>query len=419
MHELFKKIEQYIRLLDENIHKHTGDAISGMIISSSEYGTLMLDEEETKLYRDHLNLLIDVFLSDYVSSIEIERLFKKAILVGLSIKKNSTSSFDERMNIAIRELIGGLKSSPRAYYLYYPVNGLMNSELPQQFGRVKFVLFDNKLIQEYYDQVKDVFENYTEEKKKLIFDYTNEQLSGKAGGIIPASATDPVAAEDLALRELHSTIDTINFFSDLLSGVRAFLYLPGERERILTPSLLTSDVPQQYSSIGTSVKGPIAPLSLSTLYKNSKFGFPRANKLLIEQKGELQGRLLAALQWAGRATTDARSEEAFLLYAIALESIMLSDNERDELQYRLSLRVGHLLGKDAQSRKQIVDQVKDLYKIRSQIVHSGKFRITDSNLQQIRLITKKSILKILEEESFLNMQTPKEFASWFETKILG
>ena len=55
---------------------------------------------------------------------------------------------------------------------------------------------------------------------------------------------------------------------------------------------------------------------------------------------------------------------------------MLSDNEKDELQYRLALRVAHLLGDDAEARKTIVDQVKDLYKIRSQIVHSGKFRVT-------------------------------------------
>lgn len=412
-----KDIERFIQLLYESLTEYKGDENSGLMLFSSEYGTLFLDHEETVAYKNNLGKLVDKFSNDLISPVEIERLLKKAILVSLDIKKTSDSPFDKRTKLAIQELNAGLKLSPKKYHLYYPVNNLTSKELPQLFGKITFVVFDEKIIEEYFNQVKDVFKDATK-KKKDIFDYTNKLLAGKTCGMVTVLAIDPEAAKNLAMRELHITIDVINFFSDLLPGASNFLYLPGERERTVAPSLMLSDIPQQNSSIGSTVKGPIAPVSLSIINNKSKFSVSRAKKILTKPKGSFQERLLSAIQWAGRAATDARSEEAFLLYAISLESIMLSDNEKDELQYRLALRVAHLLGKDSESRKQIVRQVKDLYKVRSQIVHSGKFRVADVDLQQIKLLTKKCILRILGDETFLSMQTPKEFADWFEMKIL-
>jgi hypothetical protein len=43
--------------------------------------------------------------------------------------------------------------------------------------------------------------------------------------------------------------------------------------------------------------------------------------------------LLAAAQWAGRATIERRCEQSFLLYAIALEKMMLSEPPQTKHRY--------------------------------------------------------------------------------------
>ena len=60
--------------------------------------------------------------------------------------------------------------------------------------------------------------------------------------------------------------------------------------------------------------------------------------------------VISSLQWADRATVERRREQAFLLYAIALESLVLADEDKQELKYRLRVPVAHLLGEDEQKR---------------------------------------------------------------------
>ena len=121
--------------------------------------------------------------------------------------------------------------------------------------------------------------------------------------------------------------------------------------------------------------GRIGELSLTKLWdldKRRKLGFDRVAKLLSHQRNDLEEKLVAAFQWAGRATAEIRREEAFLLYAIALESIVLADSDPIELTYRLRVRIAHLLGNSPEARRNIFSKVGHLYDIRSKIVHSGR-----------------------------------------------
>ena len=100
------------------------------------------------------------------------------------------------------------------------------------------------------------------------------------------------------------------------------------------------------------------------------------------------------MQWAGKATVERRKEESFLLYAISLESLVLAENENVEMTYRLRQRVVHLIGKeDNESRVLLSKKISDLYTIRSKIVHTGYYQVTDADLSLIRLYSKSCILK--------------------------
>jgi hypothetical protein len=88
--------------------------------------------------------------------------------------------------------------------------------------------------------------------------------------------------------------------------------------------------------------------------------------------------LLTAAQWIGRATVERRREEAFLLYAIALETMLLP-TQAQELGYRLRLRAAHVLGKTVAARKRIAADLAALYTVRSKIVHAGWYQVTDED----------------------------------------
>ena len=67
----------------------------------------------------------------------------------------------------------------------------------------------------------------------------------------------------------------------------------------------------------------------------------------------LQDRILSALQWAGRAAVEERREEAFLLYAIAIESLLLGGKSHVEVTERLAVRGAHLLSGDPKARENV------------------------------------------------------------------
>lgn len=74
---------------------------------------------------------------------------------------------------------------------------------------------------------------------------------------------------------------------------------------------------------------------------------------------------MASVQWAGRAVVELqqRPEEAFLHYAIALETIILGRRQHDELAYRLSMHTALLAGETLEKRAEIKNDVKHLYDV--------------------------------------------------------
>jgi hypothetical protein len=56
---------------------------------------------------------------------------------------------------------------------------------------------------------------------------------------------------------------------------------------------------------------------------------------------------------------------------IAMEATFLTDDEQDELTFRLAVRGARLLGRDERERKQLKDLLSALYKARSVAVHRG------------------------------------------------
>jgi hypothetical protein len=359
----------------------------------------------------------------------LEKTIQRTIILSLDPEnKNTEKTREKRTDVALMELKSALCSEPRKFTIYYPVENLEIARSPISIGNVSFCIFDKNELQKFYSTIS---ENLPDEQKlirKRIFDdLQNDAMFNRPVALIIVEALDYEAAKVIAHDELQKTLDVLNFFVDLVFGKGVFVFLPGDynKTKITVPVIVDSE--NNGFAIMYESSRPFIPLKLTMLIEKCQqrnLGLLRAGELLKTRKNKFEERLFAAIRWAGRATIEFQKEEAFLLYAIALETIILCDNDRDELNYRLTIRLAHLIGKEPDEgeepvvRKEVVRKASNLYGIRSKIVHTGNYSVTDAELYEIRQMTKLSILHILNLDPFISMQKANELREWFNNEIL-
>ena len=176
-------------------------------------------------------------------------------------------------------------------------------------------------------------------------------------------------------------------------------------------------------NIGRKRLGSLQKLEILRIIESDakdNIGFSHINNLLKKNNlNKFEQALITAIQWIGRAVISNRREDAFLFYAIALESIVLVDNENAELSYRLRIRIAHLVTSNPKNRKEVVNTVRELYNLRSKLVHDGKYEITDLELNSMKSISIRCIQRLCIDPIFQNITSPEDFSDWLEDQILG
>ena len=103
---------------------------------------------------------------------------------------------------------------------------------------------------------------------------------------------------------------------------------------------------------------------------------------------------------------------------ISLENLLLGSKKDSEIGYRFRVRGAHLLGSNLEQRKQIQNQLKSLYGLRSKIVHSGTGQVTDGDLSQVQYFSKHASWRVLTGAEFTSMTTDEGLEAWFDEKVL-
>jgi hypothetical protein len=423
---VLNNIAEFLRDLDSD-EEVSEDPENEVLFMLAEEGGLHLNGNEALQYREHLKSLVDTIGSEIIGSKAIEILYRKAILTTLDIQeKRRSQPFEDRLKGSIEELRQSLTAAPTTFHVYYPVYGLALEGLPVQVGNVQFCIFkDDHLspfIEAWSGPADD--ENAKENRRSVADSIRDSRIIGQPVGLVEVKALEDEAAKALTFKELTLTLDIINFFSDLIPYQQGHAYLPGnnERTRIEIPVIEQREKPNFI--FNWKVVGPLMPLSFQKLLEQDKarnWGFTKIANLLAknEKRNDLEERIVSALQWAGRATVESRKDTAFLLYAISLESLILLDNEREELTYRLRTRVAHLLSQGVENRMKLAKKIGDLYAVRSKIVHQGSYQVTDADLSLMRIYSKNCILHILNKEPFSSMDRIESLVKWFNEQILS
>ena len=123
----------------------------------------------------------------------------------------------------------------------------------------------------------------------------------------------------------------------------------------------------------------------------------RLSKISIAKNpSRLQKKILQALQIYGLSRFSQKTEIRFIFLISALESLLLTENDKDYLGKKISEKTAFLLGNDYEKRLQIYKQMKSFYGKRSGLVHSGKTEISDSEVRTLDDIFRATSFKLLE-----------------------
>lgn len=441
LEEALRNLENFVTILEKqtdraDLGSSVQEGIEIMFFQADE-GGLLLNREEAEEYRRCLDALSTSRLSSKRKGIHVderysrknvERLMQEAIFKALDIKrKRSKEPFEQRLKNAIKELRAALATEPKRWMVHMPIGGLALDSPPQRFGKVEFYIASESRIEKLKQSIAVVdSRSGTLERKQVAKSCSSQMidlLRNSPMASVEVRAGDPRAALSLARRELCLTMDAINFYSGILfpPGFCMQQYPVGEVQPVKELSVVVGLDTPSYNFFYNTV-GPLGGISFSEIDPETakKLGFCRVSEILAkDNRSEVEERILAALQWAGRATVDKRPEEAFLHYAIALECATLGRKDNVELTYRLSMRTALLVGNTPDDRLEIKKKVRDLYDIRSKIVHSGHYEVADSDLSLIRYYAKRCIIRILTEKPFLSMEKEKDLNAWFEEALLS
>ncbi len=381
-------------------------------------GSMFLEPETLAEYREVRQKLLNKFAPDEdLSESAIDSALRTAVFEVVDIPKRRDQDLSMRLDHALRKLQTFLANPSEEYECWIEVGGLDLDSLPACFGGVRFVVFGAEQIQNLKE---------AGQRKHLIgqlegfIDLLPDRLLDRSTAVMKVSARDAKAALSLAERKIRAIIECLNFFSDTIPGYHGSLYLPTNQE---SPSgvarLAVADSGNMYTDY--SDDRPVGIFSIGEVRESAegkvRGAFDRVESLLEESRNEVEELLLTAVRWAGRATVARTREETFLLFAISLECLVLP-TEKDELRYRLSQRVARLCGEDMDQRLELAKITKKLYDVRSKIVHSGHYEVTEDERDEIRIAARVVILRLLTDPDVKQYGKPNKLHEYFERLTL-
>ena len=175
------------------------------------------------------------------------------------------------------------------------------------------------------------------------------------------------------------------------------------------------------------------------------YGFRELTRILAkESRTDIQDRIISAILWfakavdvvlkdtakmepifdlGGRARQRSQAEmmgpyDRLVKLMVSLETLLLVD-ENEPIAANLSERTAMLVAHDYQTRKKLVQFVKDMYRKRSRIIHHGSKGIAQNELQQLTFLTQRVIVAFLKNSRRWKLDSKESLQEWFLREKLG
>jgi hypothetical protein len=393
--------------------------------SEADLGGLILTDTDAKEYRQCVDAIYARVAgkAEHISRSAVESIIQGTMLKAIDpVQAAVQKDFPKRLEFALVALKEELKAKPSIWEMHFPVDGVLNDRLPFIFGRCNFYFGDSTQISILVERINRVVlsavgDEFGQKVQQDIDTRIRTLVSGNTWLSTLVEAVDGEAARRAARKRVRQTADILNFYANLGGRPPSQILLAEDPRPGILNTFLFSEDPPTFQPPSERV-GPIAQFSFAAP-DLAQAGFERmSNMLKSPAPSEIDDRIIRAFQWAGKASVEPRKEEAFLLFTISLESLLLERNDKFEVTETLALRAAHLISAPP-TRLMVYRDMKRLYGIRSKIVHSGSVDVGEDQLSEIRYYTRFALLTLLCSSRFLTMTKDAELMEWFRARLLN
>ncbi|MCC6125721.1 MAG: hypothetical protein IT426_12210 [Pirellulales bacterium] len=297
-------------------------------------------------------------------------------------------SNEDIKDIVRYKIIKPLRDGIQSWISFIPVINLVVTA-PLELGDVTFVSQETALSESQDFIQEHQFagdEERQEEQRHVISEQLlngNNQYSAFAKVLVRCheNRAAEVAADKalISLNIIRSHIHLFHVYND-----KSLIGLPSELPQGYWQAISLSPGDKHTFHVQNIVAGPLLPFVLDAQKKDhltNTCGLKIIQDILAlssEKRNTLQSAIIQAFQALGRAIVAPTVDMRFLGCTIALERMLIRDNEETTTE-RWSDRLAVVLSKDVEQRRRIVQRAKKLYELRSRIVHAAYSGVSESD----------------------------------------
>lgn len=238
------------------------------------------------------------------------------------------------------------------------------------FGNVIFKPMTKATI----DSWEQILEETHSDNAKLITDKIRKSNQGYAVGSITLEAEENYASE-YAFESVEIALAILRFFApaSVIPELTSYCLIRGY-ESVDSQSyfIFNEDTLHPPTSMPTNVVGttPQPWVLGNEVFKLDVF-HKLSNLLSLEKKSKFQEKLLDTLLIFSKLSIAKSYADKLLSALFSIEAFLLR-NESEPIQQNIGERIAFIIEKNPQKRKEVVDNFKQVYKLRSLFVHHGK-----------------------------------------------
>ncbi len=399
------KITENIKKICSNIQPLTKKSFEYTIkpskLFSSDNALVKIEDLDLSAFYEILNeYMNDDFIKKNFTSKYIETKLGKLIIK--IIKKDETKRFDN-LEKEISDFKEEIKKDIKEYTLIFPIINL-KIEKEIKIGEIHFFKFSEKL-----DSIKksffsiiskskipkkeiEVIQNLWTEKLNYLKDFVCAEIKLKA---------EQSRCLELGYELVEKSLDVLRLYVPLnVHSMKSYCGVLGD----LAPTkstILYYD--QKTFSFHEEFKGFLAPFEVTEAYIKimEEKEFSVINKILNNKRNNFENSLLTAIHWFGKSIKNVEDKDRFIYFCVALETLLIK-NKDESIVSSLRERVAFVLEKDKERRILLSKIIRDLYDLRSKIIHKGLSQIPQKDMIQLHMITQQLILKLINGKIYEN-----------------
>lgn len=337
-----------------------------------------------KIYQLAENILKDTEISSCISAeFVVDLIFDWAIETKRHTQQSSLSAY----------LITNFENSVQPYNIYIPILYL-ESDREFIIGRVRFLYLTEQYIATLAEKV--------DENKRVDFFEGMKMFTGQLMANCSVT-TEKNKGIELAKEQVTLSVDALRVLSPTVEYPNFKIYFDADYRNIhqLKSEILVQSPhkPEELAINHTRGSEPFV-INPQTWHILTQQGLSLVHQFInrtTNKRTELEALIHNAIRnFAKAIATHDLHERVVVIYSV-LESLLLPDESASILN-SVDRYLPRFISKDVEMRKKVIETVKELYKVRSSMIHHAKkrdFKLEDLSFLQI--CTRSVILQFIQK----------------------